>query len=76
MHVFYTVHMIWSSFGVIWYYCILAYADENTWSYGIKEGSDFLHSLDAGENQKWNEAVEQVFVDLSRTYSSFRMQVL
>jgi len=35
---------------------ILAYADENTWNYGVKEGSDILHSLDAGENQKWNGA--------------------
>jgi len=31
---------------------ILAYADESAWNYGVKEGSDILLSMDAGENQK------------------------
>lgn len=55
---------------------ILVYADENPRNYGGQRGFRYLHSLDAGENQKWNAAVEQVLVDLSRTYSSLRIQVL
>lgn len=63
------------SLGLL-YDAILAYADKSDWNYGFREDSDILHSLDAGGNQKWNEAVQNVFVDLSRTYSSFKIQVL
>jgi hypothetical protein len=55
---------------------VLAYADENAWNYWVKEVSEILHSLDASENQKWNKASDQVLVDLSRTYSSFRIEAL
>jgi len=39
-------------FGGLLSDAVLTYADENAWNYGVKEGSDILHSLDAGESQK------------------------
>jgi len=45
----------------LWDYYLMLYWRTQTKMlgvWGVNEGSDSLHSLDAGENQEWNEAVE------------------